>query len=49
MMGYLLFKLQTKECYRFTFIVSPWIFVHSVFHQLMHSYILLKYYHMQLL
>ena len=34
---------------RNTFIVSPCIFVHVVFHQLMHSYILLKYYHRQLL
>ena len=32
-----------------TFIVSLCIFVHLVFHQLMHSYILLKYYHRQLL
>ena len=30
-------------------IVSPCIFVHLVFHQIMHSYILLKYYHRQLL
>ena len=32
-----------------TFIVSPCIFVHLIFHQLMHLYILLKYYHRQLL
>ena len=38
-----------KTHFSFTFIVSPCIFVHLVFHQLMHSYILLKYYHRQLL
>jgi len=42
-------SISSYKMFKIIFIVSPCIFVHLVFHQLMHSYILLKYYHRQLL